>query len=133
MTKRSVAIKDGKLRVRWPGWMQRETAAAYCDQTLRTFDLFVRRGWVPAPRKMGDFLLWSREEIDSIGDEPDHTHVDPYDEGIRLGSERMEAEKAEKLARRAWVKERQAARRTEREERKKQRAAEKAKRDEPRK
>lgn len=93
MPRRTRAGASEKVRVRWPRWMQRETAAAYTDLPLRTFDIFVRRGFLPLPRRLGTHLLWLRDELDGTAGRDQPEHVDPYDEGIRRAFKLMEAER----------------------------------------
>jgi len=127
--------------------MRRETLAAYIDLSPGAVDQYVKRGILPRPHKIGEALLWSAEEVDAAirnGGAPAREQEDAYDIGSRRAAEIynhgdtvqqgsndldpyiqaiQRAEKEDKLARRTWVKERQAARRAEREARKKERAA----------
>jgi hypothetical protein len=72
---------------RWPDWMKRETVAAYADLRPGVVDQYVKRGLLPTPRKLGEALLWSREEVDKAirggdGNADSTVDSDPYLERI---------------------------------------------------
>lgn len=78
----------GKVELRWPGWMTRETVAAYTDLRPGAIDQYVKRGLLPEPHPVGEARLWSKEEVDrAIGGEQSDPaaapqHHDPYIEGL---------------------------------------------------
>lgn len=80
-----------KVELRWPGWMSRQTVAAYTDLSLAAVDQYVKRGLLPRPHKIGEALRWSIEEIDvailqsNVATTPDGE--DPYDAGSDLAAQ----------------------------------------------
>jgi excisionase family DNA binding protein len=74
----------------WPGWMKKETIAAYCDIQPGYVDQLVKRGELPPPRKCGEAMLWSRAAVDAwLAGEvaSDASSIpDPYMQGISNGA-----------------------------------------------
>ena len=67
----------------WPGWMKKETVAAYCDCELGYVDQLVKRGLLPRPTDMGEAPRWRREDVDAwLAGTTDSgaDFADPYDE-----------------------------------------------------
>lgn len=71
----------------WPGWMNRETAAAYCDLQPPAIDQLMKRGLFPQPRDLGGYPRWRRDDVDAwlagrARDEAECEPDDPYIQGM---------------------------------------------------
>lgn len=49
---------------RWPGMMQRKTAAAYCDLSVPSFEKEITAGRLPAGVMFGGREHWLKESLD---------------------------------------------------------------------
>lgn len=69
----------------WPGWMNRETAAAYCDLQPGAVDMLMKRGRFPRPHDLGGYPRWRRDEIDAwlVGQERGDHDCEPDDPYLR--------------------------------------------------
>ena len=68
----------------WPGWMKRETVAAYCDCEPGYVDLLVKQGHLPQPAQVGaQAPRWRGDDVDAWlagNTDSEAEFADPYDE-----------------------------------------------------
>jgi hypothetical protein len=69
-----------------PAYVSRQRAARELDMSPDTFDEYVRKGILPAPKRRGKLTRWKWAEISEVLDGGNLSIVqlreDPYDRGI---------------------------------------------------
>lgn len=69
------------MTARWPGMMQRKTAAEYLDMSVPSFEKEIAAGNLPSGVMLGGRLHWRRETLDKAlarlaGDIDDGDEID---------------------------------------------------------
>lgn len=69
-----------------PAYVSRQRAACELDMSPDTFDEYVRKGILPAPKRRGKLTRWKWAEIADVLDGGNLSVVqsaeDPYDQGV---------------------------------------------------
>ena len=62
-----------------PRGLSREQAAAYIGVSASTFDLLVRDGRMPPPKRINTRTIWDRHRLDEMFDALDDRDENPWD------------------------------------------------------